>query len=69
MSVLNPLKPSERMKIPRQLSLEQDAGVRNRNFEEVSHGLDEARAAIEATRAMGAEPHPTLLIGGKELAA
>ena len=27
------------------------------------------KAAIEATRAMGAEPHPTLLIGGKELAA
>lgn len=27
------------------------------------------KAAIEATRAMGAEPHPSLLLGGKELAA
>ena len=52
MSALNPLKPSERMKIPRQASLEQEPGVRNRNFEEVSHGLDEARAAIEATRCL-----------------
>ena len=49
---VNPMKPSERMKIPRQESIEQDAGQRSHNFKEVSFGLDEARAAIEAQRCL-----------------
>ncbi|MBI3005881.1 MAG: NADPH-dependent glutamate synthase [Ignavibacteriales bacterium] len=52
MSVLNPLKPSERMKIPRQESIEQSANDRSRNFLEVSFGLNEERARVEATRCL-----------------
>ncbi len=52
MTGLNPLKPSERMKISRQESLEQDAGIRSRNFFEVSHGLNEERALLEAKRCL-----------------
>jgi len=52
MSEFNPLKPSERMKIPRQASLEQEAAVRLANFQEVSEGLDEERALLEATRCL-----------------
>ncbi len=52
MSVLNPLKPSERMKIPRQASIEQPASDRIRNFREVSSGLDEERALLEAQRCL-----------------
>ncbi|MEK9138274.1 MAG: NADPH-dependent glutamate synthase [Bacteroidota bacterium] len=52
MSVINPLKPSQRMKIPRQVSIEQEAEVRAHNFEEVSFGLDEERALLEATRCL-----------------
>jgi glutamate synthase (NADPH/NADH) small chain len=52
MSQYNALKPSERMKIPRQASIEQDAGARAHNFEEVSLGLDEVRAALESTRCL-----------------
>jgi glutamate synthase (NADPH) small chain len=52
MSEFNALKPSERMKIPRQASIEQDAAARARNFEEVSFGLDEARAMLESTRCL-----------------
>lgn len=40
------------MKIPRQDSIEQEGGIRSRNFEEVSLGLDEERAAIEAQRCL-----------------
>ena len=46
----NRLKPSERMKIPRQLPLEQAPGERNVNFLEVSFGFDEERSVIEASR-------------------
>ncbi len=49
---VNPMKPSERMKLPRQLSIEQEAERRSHNFEEVSFGLDEERAAIEAQRCL-----------------
>jgi glutamate synthase (NADPH/NADH) small chain len=49
---VNPLKPSERMKIPRQESIEQEAVARSQNFKEVSYGLDEERAAIEAQRCL-----------------
>jgi glutamate synthase (NADPH/NADH) small chain len=52
MTGVNPLKPSQRMKIPRQESIEQDPAERSRNFSEVSHGLDEERAAIEAQRCL-----------------
>lgn len=46
----NPLKPSERMKIPRQLPLEQDPEVRKHNFEEVSLGFDENLLTQEVLR-------------------
>ncbi len=52
MQNVNPLKPSERMKLPRQLSIEQDAGERSRNFLEVSHGFDLDRAIVESTRCL-----------------
>lgn len=52
MNYVNPLKPSERMKLPRQGSIEQDAKKRSGNFKEVSFGLDEERAAIEAQRCL-----------------
>lgn len=52
MSVHNALKPSERMRIPRQDSLEQDPLERSRNFSEVSHGLNEERALVEASRCL-----------------
>ncbi len=52
MENVNPLKPSERMKLPRQLSIEQNAGERSRNFLEVSHGFDLDRAVIESTRCL-----------------
>jgi glutamate synthase (NADPH/NADH) small chain len=52
MDYLNPLKPSERMKIPRQHSIEQDAKERAHNFGEVSHGLNEERALLEASRCL-----------------
>jgi glutamate synthase (NADPH/NADH) small chain len=52
MSAINPLKPSQRMKIPRQVSIEQEAEVRAHNFEEVSFGLDEERALLEAARCL-----------------
>jgi len=52
MTLLNPLKPSERMKIPRQDPLEQSAGLRVRNFQEVSHGFDLGRALREAERCL-----------------
>ncbi|MBX2991317.1 MAG: NADPH-dependent glutamate synthase [Bacteroidetes bacterium] len=40
------------MKIPRQDSIEQEADARSRNFQEVSFGLNEERAAIEAQRCL-----------------
>jgi glutamate synthase (NADPH/NADH) small chain len=52
MSMVNPLKPSERMKIPRQESIEQDAVARSQNFLEVSFGLDEERALLEVARCL-----------------
>jgi len=50
MSTQNTLKPSERMKIPRQVAAEQQPDARNRNFLEVSYGFDEERALTEAAR-------------------
>ena len=52
MSSVNPLKPSERMKIPRQVASEQDADVRSTNFLEVSFGFDEDRSLIESQRCL-----------------
>ena len=52
MSNVNPMKPSERMKVPRQGSIEQKADVRKCNFDEVSFGLDEERALTEAARCL-----------------
>jgi len=50
MTSQNSLKPSERMKIPRQQSLEQSAEERSLNFLEVSFGFDEERAIVESSR-------------------
>jgi len=52
MTALNPLKPSERMKIARQEPLEQDAQVRRSNFLEVSFGFDMDRTFVEAQRCL-----------------
>jgi glutamate synthase (NADPH/NADH) small chain len=52
MNTVNKMKPSERMKIPRQVSIEQKPEERNHNFTEVSFGVDEERALIEAARCL-----------------
>ena len=52
MNTVNKMKPSERMKIPRQTSIEQKPDERNKNFTEVSFGVDEERALIEAARCL-----------------
>ncbi len=52
MTTPNPLKPSERMKIPRQEPLEQDAAARSTNFLEVSFGFDMDRTIVEAQRCL-----------------
>jgi len=52
MAYINPKKPSERMKIARQQSREQAAQDRVRNFLEVSNGLDEESALVEAARCL-----------------
>jgi len=52
MSANNPLKPSQRMKIPRQDSIEQAPGARSVNFLEVSYGFDEDRALLESQRCL-----------------
>jgi glutamate synthase (NADPH/NADH) small chain len=52
MNKVNPMKPSERMKISRQSSIEQAADERKCNFDEVSYGLNEERALIEAARCL-----------------
>jgi glutamate synthase (NADPH/NADH) small chain len=52
MNNVNPRKPSERMKLPRQSSIEQGAEARSKNFLEVSLGLDEERTLIEAARCL-----------------
>jgi glutamate synthase (NADPH/NADH) small chain len=52
MSSVNALKPSQRMKIPRQQAAEQDAVVRSTNFLEVSFGFDDDRTIMEAQRCL-----------------
>lgn len=52
MTSLNTLKPSERMKLPRQTAEEQAPGTRRANFLEVSFGFDEERARVEALRCL-----------------
>jgi glutamate synthase (NADPH/NADH) small chain len=52
MSYINPRKPSERMKIPRQTSIELLPADRVRGFLEVSFGVDMERAMIEAARCL-----------------
>jgi len=51
-----PLKPAERMKIPRQHMPEQNADVRAGNFEEVNSGLAWEAARLEAQRCLRCEP-------------
>lgn len=48
----NPLKPAERVKIPRQHMPEQNAGARSRNFQEVNLGLPFELAKTEAARCL-----------------
>jgi glutamate synthase (NADPH/NADH) small chain len=48
----NPLRPADRLKVPRQQASEQTPEARNRNFLEVSFGFDEERALVEATRCL-----------------
>ena len=52
MNSANPLKPSERMKIPRQEPVEQEAAERSTNFLEVSFGFDLDRTVVEAQRCL-----------------
>lgn len=52
MSVHNPLKPSERMKIPRQQASEQQPDDRIQNFLEVSFGFDDERSILESKRCL-----------------
>ena len=52
MNSANPLKPSERMKIPRQEPIEQAAAERSTNFLEVSFGFDLDRTVVEAQRCL-----------------
>lgn len=49
---MNPLKPAERTKIPRQHMPEQDATARSRNFTEVNLGLSFELAKQEAARCL-----------------
>jgi glutamate synthase (NADPH) small chain len=49
---VNPLKPSERMKIKRQEAQEQPADIRSINFLEVSFGFDEERSVTESARCL-----------------
>jgi len=46
------LTPKERMKIPKQIMPEQDPQVRNKNFNEVNHGLTKELAILEAQRCL-----------------
>ncbi len=48
----NPLRPIDRLKIPRQQAQEQTPEERVRNFLEVSFGFDEERALVEVTRCL-----------------
>lgn len=48
----NPLKPAERLKIPRQSPAEQSPEERRGNFREVCLGIDEAAAFLEASRCL-----------------
>jgi|GEM_PF-6412235 len=49
---VNPLKPSERMKIPRHMPIEQGAEIRIANFNEVSQGFNYDLALEEAKRCL-----------------
>lgn len=52
MPSVNPIKPRDRVKIPRQHPLERPAESRSSGFLEVSFGFDEERAQIEASRCL-----------------
>jgi glutamate synthase (NADPH/NADH) small chain len=52
MTSVNPLRPKERMLIPRQPMPEQPADERRRNFREVNQGLTVLGATAEATRCL-----------------
>jgi glutamate synthase (NADPH/NADH) small chain len=59
---VKPLKPAERVKIPRQLALDQRPAARAGNFLEVSCGFDEERALVEARRCLEC-PRPACVEG------
>ena len=48
----NPIKPKERVKIPRQKMPEQDPAERAHNFQEVNLGLPQSLVQTEATRCL-----------------
>jgi glutamate synthase (NADPH/NADH) small chain len=52
MATVNPLNPKERVKIPRQQPREVSAETRRTSFIEVSPGLDEEQAVLEASRCL-----------------
>lgn len=52
MSSANPLRPKERVRLPRQQPLERAPLERSSDFLEVSQGFDEARARQEALRCL-----------------
>lgn len=52
MNYINSMKPSERMKIPRQHAAEQSPDERKSNFLEVSFGFDEEKSILEASRCL-----------------
>jgi glutamate synthase (NADPH) small chain len=56
------IKPSERMKMPRQAMPERDAGERGHDFSEVNAGFAPAGALAEATRCLECV-HPTCMQG------
>jgi glutamate synthase (NADPH/NADH) small chain len=52
MKTVNPMKPSARMRIPRQHPAERVAAERAKSFQEVSLGFTEEEAVLEATRCL-----------------
>ncbi len=56
------LPPRERMQIPRQIMPEQDPAIRNKNFNEVNHGLTKELAIREAQRCLQCKT-PTCIDG------
>lgn len=53
-----PLKPKERIALPRQSMPTQNPEVRNKNLEEVACGLSEEQAIVEANRCLNCKKQP-----------